>query len=180
MPPRLACARCPFYIRKRSTRGQLLNVKDGIDHMLERLDLTDDERAALEGDREAVTALAERLADTPTQAGPPPENSARPTASFPLTQLMDTVPAKAPPSLESPDSPAPGAIPTRKDAVSAAAPPPPAPDPPASGLGPGQADDATSSAMAYSLTLRCWETSRNTSQPSSGGSCHTAISTPMA
>jgi hypothetical protein len=30
--------------------------------MLERRDLTDDERATLEGDREALTALAERLA----------------------------------------------------------------------------------------------------------------------
>ncbi|MDH6222780.1 hypothetical protein M2283_010132 [Streptomyces pseudovenezuelae] len=41
--------------------------------MLEQLDLTGDEREALEGDREAVTALAERLADTPTPAGPTPK-----------------------------------------------------------------------------------------------------------
>ncbi|MFF2426844.1 hypothetical protein [Streptomyces mirabilis] len=68
-PHRLACARCPFYVPKTSSRGQLLAVKDGIDEMLEQLNLTDDEREALEGDREAVTALAERLADTPTSAG---------------------------------------------------------------------------------------------------------------
>ena len=71
-PHRLACARCPFYLPKDSTKGQLLEVKAGIEQMLEQLDLTDDERAALEGDRDAVTALAERLADVPTPAGPTP------------------------------------------------------------------------------------------------------------
>jgi hypothetical protein len=40
--------------------------------MLEQLDLTDDERQALEGDREAITALAAKLADVPTPAGPAP------------------------------------------------------------------------------------------------------------
>ena len=74
-PHRLACARCPFYVPKQSTRGQLLAVKDGIDQMLEQLNLTDDEREALEGDREAVTALAERLADTPTPTGPTPQRT---------------------------------------------------------------------------------------------------------
>lgn len=42
-------------------------------HTHDLVDLTDDEREALEGDREAVTALAERLADTPTPAGPTPK-----------------------------------------------------------------------------------------------------------
>src|SRR5262249_24557490 len=37
-------------------------------------DLTDDERAALEGDRDAITVLAQRLADIPTPAGPTPNN----------------------------------------------------------------------------------------------------------
>jgi hypothetical protein len=40
--------------------------------MLEQPDLTDDERQALEGDREAITALAAKLADVPTPAGPTP------------------------------------------------------------------------------------------------------------
>lgn len=82
-PHRLACARCPFYVPKQSSQGQRLALKDGIDQMLERLDLTDDEREALEGDREAVTALAERLADTPNQAAPRHVNSEPPTASSP-------------------------------------------------------------------------------------------------
>lgn len=69
-------------------------VKDGIDQMLEQLDLTDDEREALEGDREAVTALAERLADTPTPAGTTPRDLGTTGAFVPLTQLMSTVPAQ--------------------------------------------------------------------------------------
>ncbi|MFJ1561402.1 hypothetical protein [Streptomyces mirabilis] len=95
-PHRLACARCPFYVPKTSSRGQLLAVKDGIDEMLEQLNLTDDEREALEGDREAVTALAERLADTPTPAGPTPRDLGTTGAFVPLTQLMSTVPAQNP------------------------------------------------------------------------------------
>lgn len=74
-PHRLACARCPFYLPKNSHRGELLAVKDGIDTMLEQLELTDDERVALEGDRDAVTALVERLTDIPTPAAPPPDSS---------------------------------------------------------------------------------------------------------
>ena len=38
--------------------------------MLEQLDLTDDERQALESDREAITALAAKPADGPTPAAP--------------------------------------------------------------------------------------------------------------
>ncbi|MCX4615666.1 tyrosine-type recombinase/integrase [Streptomyces mirabilis] len=83
-PHRLACACCPFYVPKTSSRGQLLAVKDDIDEMLEQLNLTDDEREALEGDREAVTALAERLTDTPTPAGPTHTGtSERPAPSSP-------------------------------------------------------------------------------------------------
>src|SRR5205814_9186465 len=86
-PHRLACARCPFYLPKDSHRGQLLAVKEGIDTMLEQFDLTDDERAALEGDRDAVAALIHRLADTPTPAGPTPKQLGAETAFIPLTQL---------------------------------------------------------------------------------------------
>jgi hypothetical protein len=74
-PHRLACARCPFYLPKQSSAGQLLAVRDGIEQMLEQLDLTDDERQALEGDRDTVAALAERLADTPHLSRPHPERT---------------------------------------------------------------------------------------------------------
>ncbi|MGW1917563.1 hypothetical protein ACWCQS_44630 [Streptomyces sp. NPDC002076] len=64
--------------------------------MLEQLDLTDGEREALEGDRETVTALTERLADTPTPAGPTPRDLGTTGAFVPLTQLMSTLPAQKP------------------------------------------------------------------------------------
>ncbi len=95
-PHRLACARCPFYLPKQSAAGQLLNVRDGIEQMLEQLDLTDDERAALEGDRDAVAALAGRLADTPTPAGPTPRELGTGRAFISLTSVQDTLPAGAP------------------------------------------------------------------------------------
>ncbi|WUH99668.1 hypothetical protein OHR68_40325 [Spirillospora sp. NBC_00431] len=50
---------------KQSQVGQLLAVEEGVGGMLGRLDLTDDERQALQRDRDAVVAFAERLADTP-------------------------------------------------------------------------------------------------------------------
>jgi len=91
-PHRLACARCPFYLPKQSHAGQLLAVKDGIHQMLEQLELTDDERAALEGDRDAVAALAKRLADVPTPAGPTPNQLGTQPAFISLTALRDTLP----------------------------------------------------------------------------------------
>ncbi|GAA2037833.1 hypothetical protein GCM10009839_44020 [Catenulispora yoronensis] len=40
--------------------------------LLEELNLTDEEKEALEGGHEVITALLDRLADTPTPAGPTP------------------------------------------------------------------------------------------------------------
>ncbi|MFF7476768.1 hypothetical protein [Streptomyces sp. NPDC008092] len=62
--------------------------------MLDQVDLTDDEREALEGDRAAVTALAKKLADIPTPAGPTPKELGTESAFIPLTQLTDTVSRK--------------------------------------------------------------------------------------
>ncbi|WP_201791351.1 tyrosine-type recombinase/integrase [Aeromicrobium sp. PE09-221] len=95
-PHRLACARCPFYVPKDSTRGQLLAVKDGIGQMLEQLTLTDDEREALEGDREALTALLDKLSDVPTPAGPTPQELGVEPAFIPISAL--TGPRPAPPT----------------------------------------------------------------------------------
>lgn len=86
-PHRLACARCPFYVPKQSAQGQLLAVKDGISEMLEQLDLTDDERAALEGDREAVDGLIERLADITTPVGRTPHELGTKPTLIPVTAL---------------------------------------------------------------------------------------------
>jgi integrase len=93
---RLACARCPFYLPKQSSAGQLLAVKDGVDQMLERLTLTDDERAALEGDRDALAALAERLAKVPTPAGPTPEQLGTDRAFVALTAVQDSLSGERP------------------------------------------------------------------------------------
>ncbi len=95
-PHRLSCARCPFYLPKQTSAGQVISVRDGIDRMLETVDLTDDERAALEGDREALEALAQRLADTPTPAGPTPRALGTADAFIPLTQLLDSLPSTPP------------------------------------------------------------------------------------
>ncbi len=90
-PHRLACARCPFYLPKQSSAGQLLAVKDGVDQMLEQLVLTDDERAALEGDRDVLTELAARLSTVPTPAGPIPEQLGTDHAFIALTAVQNSL-----------------------------------------------------------------------------------------
>jgi hypothetical protein len=56
--------------------------------MLERVDLTDEERAVLEGDREVLTGLVDRLADVPTPAGPTPRQLGTVASFVPLTNLL--------------------------------------------------------------------------------------------
>ena len=79
-PHRMACARCDFYLPKQSSQAQLLEAKDGLQRMLVQIPLTDDERAAVEGDHDAVDRLLDRLADTPTPAGPTPRDLDQPAA----------------------------------------------------------------------------------------------------
>ncbi len=50
-----------------------------------------DEREALEGDHDAITALANRLADTPTPAGPTPAELGTTDTFIPLTTLLGTL-----------------------------------------------------------------------------------------
>ena len=71
-PHRLACARCDFYLPKDSSKAQLLEASGNLQRMLAEIPLTDDERAAVEDGTAAVEHLIERLADTPTPAGPTP------------------------------------------------------------------------------------------------------------
>ena len=68
----MACARCDFYLPKPSSEAQLLEAKDGLQRMLVEIPLTDEERAAVEGDQTAVGRLIDLLADTPTPAGDTP------------------------------------------------------------------------------------------------------------
>jgi hypothetical protein len=69
---RMACARCDFYTPKGSARAQLLEANASLQRMLAEIPLTDDERAAVDDDRAALARLLDRLADTPTPAGPTP------------------------------------------------------------------------------------------------------------
>ena len=55
-PHRLACARCPFYLPKESSKGQLLSTKDGVEQMLRTGRPHRRKRHALEGDRDARRA----------------------------------------------------------------------------------------------------------------------------
>lgn len=65
-PHRMACARCDFYIPKESSRADLLQSKTGMIRMLQEIPLTDDERAAVEGDQKAIDRRLLRLKNTPT------------------------------------------------------------------------------------------------------------------
>ena len=69
---RMACARCDFYTPKDSAASQLLEAKAGMQHVLAQISLTDDERAAVESDTEALDRLLDKLRDTATPAGPTP------------------------------------------------------------------------------------------------------------
>jgi integrase len=69
---RMACARCDFYTPKGSAQAQLLEANDSLQRMLAEIPLTDDEQAAVNDDRQALTRLLDRLTDTPTPSGPTP------------------------------------------------------------------------------------------------------------
>jgi integrase len=69
-PHRMACARCDFYILKESSRADLITSKTGMIRLLQEIPLTDDERAAVDGDKAAIERLLERLETTPTPHQP--------------------------------------------------------------------------------------------------------------
>jgi hypothetical protein len=68
-PHRMACARCNFYVPKQSSRGDLITSKTSMVRMLQQIPLTDDERAAVDGDIAAIQRLLKRLEATPTPDG---------------------------------------------------------------------------------------------------------------
>jgi Phage integrase family len=89
-PHRLACARCPFYLPKHSSRGQLLAVKDGIDQMLERIDLTDEEPCPCQGTPTAQAISAARPWSEKAACSMP---TARPSLRRRTVQLRCAVPS---------------------------------------------------------------------------------------
>ncbi|MGW3734856.1 tyrosine-type recombinase/integrase [Streptomyces sp. NPDC005148] len=77
---RMACARCDFYTPKDSTRAQLLEAKGNLQKMAVSIPLTEDEQAALTDGQTAIDQLLNRLADTPTPAGPTPQQITAPVS----------------------------------------------------------------------------------------------------
>ena len=67
-PHRMACARCDFYVPKESDRGVFLQTRDGLLKLLQEIPLSDEERAAVDGDVQALDRLLERLSDVPTRS----------------------------------------------------------------------------------------------------------------
>lgn len=79
-PHRMACVRCDFYVPKDSSAAQLLSAKQSLQRMVHEIPLTDDERAAVDGDLLALDRLTERLRGVPPPSGavrdePPAERS---------------------------------------------------------------------------------------------------------
>ena len=71
-PHRMACPKCQFYVPKESARGQFIEGQANLQQMLQRIPLTDDERAAVEEGMDMFESLCSRLADVPTPSGPTP------------------------------------------------------------------------------------------------------------
>lgn len=69
-PHRMACPKCQFYVPKDSAKGQFIEGQANLQLMLERIPLTEDERAAVEEGVEMFESLCQRLVDVPTPAGP--------------------------------------------------------------------------------------------------------------
>ncbi len=68
----MACARCPFYRPKTNGMEQLVEGKANLVHMLEFVQLTEDEKLLVTEGIELHQALIEKLVDVPTPAGPTP------------------------------------------------------------------------------------------------------------
>jgi hypothetical protein len=75
-----------------TTRAQLLEANASLQRMLAEIPLTDDEQAAAEDDRAALARPLDRLADTPTPAGPTPRQiGVPPTATLlPIISVRHT------------------------------------------------------------------------------------------
>jgi hypothetical protein len=76
-PHRMACPGCDFYQAKNTSLGQLLEAQSSLLHLLQEVPLTDQERAAAEGDLAAFQCLTDQLADQPTPSGQTPTESTR-------------------------------------------------------------------------------------------------------
>lgn len=80
-PHRMACPKCQFYVPKDSARGQFIEGQSNLQLMLQRIPLTEEERAAVEEGVEMFESLCRRLADVPTPSGPTPRQLVQLTRS---------------------------------------------------------------------------------------------------
>jgi hypothetical protein len=90
-PHRMACAKCSFYVPKGSSLEQVLEGKANLLRMKQELSLTEEEVAAVDDGLAALATLHQKLADTPTPAGPTPrqlEESLKPTAFIPVQRVQ--------------------------------------------------------------------------------------------
>ncbi|MFE1775511.1 tyrosine-type recombinase/integrase [Streptomyces sp. NPDC059008] len=92
---RMACARCDFYTPKDSTRAQLLEAKGNLQKMAVSIPLNEDEQAAVTDGQSALDRLLDRLADTPTPAGPTPRQLDVPAGTT-LLPILGVRQGKAP------------------------------------------------------------------------------------
>ena len=62
----MVCARCDFYFPKDSDRGLWLQTRDSLLKMLQEIPLSDEEKAAVDGDVSALDRLLKRLKEALT------------------------------------------------------------------------------------------------------------------
>lgn len=72
-PHRMACAKCSFYLPKKSSRALLLEGQLNLARMMQEIPLTDDEKSAVEDGIAALNSLTNKLADVPTPDGRTPK-----------------------------------------------------------------------------------------------------------
>ncbi len=71
-PHRLTCPRCDFYQPKESSLSQLLEAQSTLLRLIHEIPLSQEERAAVDGDLAALDRLTARLVDQPTPSGQTP------------------------------------------------------------------------------------------------------------
>lgn len=71
-PHRMACAKCNFYLPKRSSQAQLLEGRTNLVQLRQEIPLSDAEVAAVDEGIVAMESLLGKLVDVPTPAGPTP------------------------------------------------------------------------------------------------------------
>jgi integrase len=86
-PHRVACAKCAFYVPKKSAKALFLESKANLLMMRQEIPLTEDEIAAVDEGVEAMEKLCNKLADVPTPSGSTPRQMYSEEEAKPLIQI---------------------------------------------------------------------------------------------